>query len=251
MKVQPPSDAALDAARRALALGDVRNPADIQLEAIAGRMGAVVLYERLSTADAWLLRAEGRAIVCVDERIRGTPRAVFTIAHELGHYALHARVDHFDHCHAGSEARSDEAQWIETEADQFGTELTMPEHLAAPLCRAERPTLDDVERVARTFGTSFTASAIRYVELARAPCAVALTRKGRVRWAPESPYFPGTIAPARCVHPESAAARIPKRRAMGSAPIEVPGAAWGAREPLLEHAIPLGEAGVLSWIVAT
>ncbi|HEY2515260.1 MAG TPA: ImmA/IrrE family metallo-endopeptidase [Polyangiaceae bacterium] len=252
MKVPPPSDVAVAAARRALAAADVRRPSDIQVEAIAARLGVMIVYERLTTAEALLLHAGGRAVICIDEALRGTPRAYFAIAHELGHRALHSAIDHLAQCSAAAEARTDRAWRVETEADQFAAELLMPEALCAPFCTAAAPAFDDVERVARAFGTSFVASGIRYVELARAPCAITLLRWGRVAWAAESPFFPGMISARKRAHAASVAARLLDRSAgWTEGPVEVPGEAWGAREPLVEQAVSLGRgAGVLSWVRA-
>lgn len=253
MKVPPPSDEAVAAARRALAAADVRHPWEIQVEAIAARLGVMIVYERLATAEAFLLHAGGRgAVLCIDEAMRGTARAFFAIAHELGHRLLHPEVDHLAQCMAAAEERTDRAWRVETEADQFAAELLMPEALCAPFCTAVAPTFEDVERVSRAFGTSFVASGIRYVELASAPCAITLVRWGKVAWAAESPFFPGTIAARKRAHPASVAARLAERSAgAGEGPVEVPGVAWGARGSLVEQAVSLGRrAGVLSWVRA-
>jgi hypothetical protein len=93
-------------------------------------------------------------------------------------------------------------------------------------------------------------SAIRFVTLAKAPCAAVLFVNGRVKWAPESATFPGKIVKGRGPEPSSAAALLIGGASLGGPPREVPGEAWGGRAPFVEHAIRLPREGeVLSFIV--
>ncbi len=262
-KVKPLLPGPVAAARRVLDECDVRHPRDIHVEAMAARYGAVVLYVPITTARGAILRSANRAVIWIDEDARGEPRAGFTGAHELAHLLLHNVVDHFAQCQGDESAtfaRSAEAREadrkvraIEREANHFSTELLMPEKWAAPLCTDPRPTLDDVHRLARTFRTSFHASAIRFLELTEAPCAFVHTVDGRIKRSIETRTFPGTIVQRRPVHPDSHAARLQNERAgVNSEPREVAGAAWGCErgERLIEHTVVLGpDVGVFSWIV--
>jgi hypothetical protein len=112
-----------------------------------------------------------------------------------------------------------------------------------------RPTVEDIERLARMFNTSFEMSAIRMVQLAKAPCAVALSVDGKIKWAPESATFPGKIVQKRIVHHAAIADRARKTMRGDAGPREVPGAAWGGDAPFVEHAMRVGPGRVLSWIV--
>ena len=267
-KVKPLLPGPVAAARRVLRECDVRHPRDIRVEAIAARYGAMVVYGPLSTASGSIVRTRDHAVICVDERARGTPRGDFTVGHEFAHHLLHDVVDHFAQCDVpraappkgSSEARqareaAGRARAVEREANHFTAELSMPEQWAAPLCALPRPTLDDVHRLSRTFRTSFHASAIRFVELTSARCALVHTVGGRIKRSTETPSFPGAIVQRRSVHPRSVAARLQDRLGRGAEeqPREVPGAAWGDESGpgFVEHAIALGpELGVMSWVVA-
>jgi hypothetical protein len=259
VKVKPLLPAAVSAAREVLALADVRRASDIDIEAIAARLGVMVLYGPVATARGSLVRAGRYAIVHVDERARGQGWGDFTTAHEVGHFKMHPEADHFTQCESEDDARARGGEkqrrggsaWrIEKEANHFSTELRMPESLAAPLCAAPHPTLDDVARLVRTFPTSLTSAGLRYTQLTSAPCAWTLSVGGRVRWASESLTFPGRIVMGRLVHPRSVAAALRGERASDAAPREVPGEAWGGEGSFVEQAIGLGpKGGVLSWIV--
>jgi hypothetical protein len=265
-KVRPLLPGPVAVARRVLDECDVRHPRDICVEAIAARYGAMIVYGPVATACGTIVRTSKRAVIWVDEKVKGQPRADFTGAHELAHHLLHDVVDQFAQCEgeaataprglAETRRPRDEdrrAREVEQEANHFSTELQMPERWAAPLCGAPRPTLDDVHRVAHTFRASLRASAIRVVELTAAPCALVHTVGGRIKRSTETSAFPGTIVQRRTVHPRSVAAALQDRCAgADGSPQEVPGAAWGdfGGPGFVEHAIALGpDLGVLSWVV--
>ncbi len=115
-------------------------------------------------------------VYCNTERQspRGSPRARFTLAHELGHYfidehrnALLSGVDpHF------SQSEYESANPVEMEADAFASNLLLPrgrflaEGKRAPLGLAGVLTLS------RHFSTSITATAIRYTREELVPCTI-------------------------------------------------------------------------------
>jgi hypothetical protein len=254
-KVKPLLPGPVAVARRVLAECDVRHPRDIHVEAIAARYGAMVFYGPLTTAHGSIMRSARRAIIHIDERAKGQPRADSTCAHELAHFLMHDLVDHFVQCLGEDPLPRDadrKRHLVEREAEHFSAELRMPEAWAAPLCDVARPTLDDVHRLMRTFPASFHASAIRFVELTQAPCALVHTVGGRIKRSTETAAFPGKIVQRREVHAASAAARLQARRA-GEGRREVPGEAWGDPEGagFVEETVALGpELGVMSFVVA-
>ncbi|MFI5300487.1 MAG: ImmA/IrrE family metallo-endopeptidase [Polyangiales bacterium] len=241
MKVRRLLPHAVNVARETLIDADVRGARDIHVEAIAARHGVMVLYGPVTTARAHIVRVGRRAVVRVDASAKGEAHARFTIAHELGHHLLHDD-DHFVQCTDNSEPRRGRAWHVEREANDFATELLIPHALGAAYCEATRPVIDDVERLARVFKTSLVMSAIRFVELSRAPCAAAMVVEGKVRWATESATFPGKIVKGRAVPASAAASR-------DALPRVVPAEAWGGTEPFLEHRIPLASAAeLLCWV---
>ena len=254
-KILPECQAAIDAANEVLADAGVSHPRDIVVPAIVGKNGGHILYGPTATAKGNVVRAGKHAIIYVDETARGTPRENTTLAHELGHMKMHALVDHFSQCEPSEERRSGTSWRIEAEAYDFGRARMAPAWLAASYATALRPSLDDVERLARTFRLSLEVTFIRYVQLADAisvPCAGVLTSpSGLIKWAPETRAFPGRIVKKRALHEATFAARVlATKRDRGGAEREVPGATWGGSAPFIEQSIHLGASGgVLSWIV--
>ena len=258
MKARPLLPVAVDAAREVLALADVQRPRDIDVQAIAMRLGMRIQYGPMSTSRGWLVRGGDHAIVYVAEDARGEPRGDHTVAHEAGHFKMHKAADHFAQCDDESAkgtkkkaGRGDRAFWMEIEANHFSTELRMPESLVTPFCAMPSPTLDHMSRLTRFFPTSLSSAGLRFTQLAPAPCAWVFSAGGVVKWASESASFPGTIAKDDALHPSSVAHAVQRKRAgTDDDPREVPGAAWRGKTPFLEHAIGLGpEIGVMSWIV--
>jgi len=251
VKVKPLDPVSVAAARRILEECDVQHARDIHIEAIAARCGAMILPGKQATARGSITRAGRYAVIRIPENSMGKPWGRFTGAHETGHNCLHPLVDHFEQCHGekDDERRSGTAWRIEREANHFATELLIPEALGAPMCTAARPTVEDVDQLARTFNTSFEMSAIRMVQLSKAPCAVVLSVNGKIKWAPESVSFPGQIFQKRMLRATSVAERAWKTKRGHDVPREVPGEAWGGDAPFVEHAMRVGPGRVLSWIV--
>lgn len=254
MKAQPLRPNAVAAARAVLAEARVRHPRDINPEAIAGMCGARVVYGRLETAVALLVRGNGQAIITLDERSCGTPRERFSTLHETAHLKMHPESDHLMRCTEENGHRGGGAFILEEDANHFATESSMPEPFAAPLCKAERPKVDHVEELRATFRGSFTSAAIRYVQFSPAPCAIVFCVPtpggGVVKWSVESESFPVEIYRRQKLHPQSFAAKaIGKRPGRDRGPREVPPGTWGTSLPLLEHVMPIGpEIGVMSWV---
>jgi hypothetical protein len=116
----------------------------------------------------------------------GSPRARFTFSHELGHFYIDSHRNalktgllkpHPSFCEY-------ESNWeIEMEADHFASHFLMPSNRFAK--QAERALLGikGITKLAGDFGTSITATAVRYVKQEIVPCAVLKWQPdGRLQW---------------------------------------------------------------------
>lgn len=117
-------------------------------------------------------------------------RRRFTIAHELGHFALPTHgtrgqvsclVDDF--VVAAIDSRT------EREANQFAAELLMPRSHFGAAVRNRDPDFRLVRELAdeSRFFVSRTAAAVRTVELSRESCILVCSENGRVKWMTRSP----------------------------------------------------------------
>lgn len=154
---------------------------------LVGRLGIVVIYGPLDGPSAQIFRHRDHAVMRVSDAIVQPGRRNFTIAHELGHYVLgHGIPNGCDH------ESTERTTYQEREADVFAAELLMPEDMVSPHV-AMATSLATVRSIGEIFRTSIVASAMRYVELTAASCAVVYSKDGRVAWAKHSRVFPGRI----------------------------------------------------------
>lgn len=230
-------------------------PSKIDPFVIVGRHKIEVTYARLDGASAQIFRHGDRAIIRVSDQIVQLGRLRFTIAHEVAHFLLGHKIP--VEAALDVNARAPFSVHQEREADVFATEFLMPASWVAAYCKGTVTSLSVVHAIAQAFRVSNVAAAVRRVELADAPCAVAYSEHGRVVWAKGSATFPQRIPSQRKIGVGSVASEYFERRVLDSAPRSVPAVAWFGTDtaprtgPLVEHAelVPEpGWGGVLSLI---
>ena len=231
----------------------VDDPSKIDPFVVVGRRGIELIYAKMDGASARIFRNGDRAIIRVSDQIVQLGRLRFTIAHELGHFLLGHQIPSEAILDAGAAAPFSVHQ--EREADVFASEFLMPAEWVAPFCVGTPASLDAVHAIAKTFGTSIMASAVRYIERTSAPCAVVYSEHGNVVWAKRSSTFPGRI-PAQGFKIGFGAVAFDyyDRNVFDATPREVPSPAWlgsfassAVGASLVEHASLVAEwGGVLS-----
>lgn len=116
----------------------------------------------------------------------------FTIAHEVAHFTIEGHLDgltwtgEFALSQGHFRGRRDP---IEVEADCFASELLMPTRWAKEIVERSRPGVDAVREIARQFGTSVSAAAIRFVALSAEPAVVILSNGLEIEWVAHSEHF--------------------------------------------------------------
>lgn len=171
-------------AELAQAVADQHCPADnvddcVDPEIILGAKGITISHGDYGKAfDGMLEHRNGRFhVFCNLDRTGGqdSPRARFTVAHELGHYYLD------EHRNALSRGRApahrsrclyESKNIVEREADHFASNLLMPTRRFTAKADNVRPGFDGIIRLAKHFRTSITSTTIRYAASDIAPCAV-------------------------------------------------------------------------------
>ena len=149
----------------------IHHPREIDIELIAAHHRLLVRRMSLAHEEGRLLRTARRGIINVAERAYNSAKWRFVIAHEIGHFLRHPENDSFEACTRGDLANYTQGG-REAEANDFASELLMPEVLFKPRCDRNRPCLHDIEELAQLFRTSLTATALRFVLFAPEPCAV-------------------------------------------------------------------------------
>ena len=114
-----------------------------------------------------------------------SPRARFTLGHELGHYFIdeHRNALLLRHVSAHPSKCEYESNLVaEREADLFATHLLMPVSAFRARAKREKVGLDGILKLAKRFGTSITSTAIHYVQLGITPCAVIKWNRDGYAW---------------------------------------------------------------------
>ena len=167
-------------AELAEAVAQERCPADVvEPSAIARAKGITLSFGDYGDAFDGLLEHRAGRFHIFGNLVRlerpDAPRARFTLGHELGHYYID------EHRHAlesgrvaahGSCSEYESSLLAEQEADHFAANLLMPRRRFLAEGRSLPPGLAGVRKLAERFGTSLTATALRYADLEVCPCAV-------------------------------------------------------------------------------
>lgn len=255
MKPRKRSERAVAGALALLDAARVREPGDLDVEALAAACGAYVVYGSLPREDGNRLRAGGATIITVREAWRGTPRGLFTIAHETGHNAMHAEIDQLGRCTDGDGTERDARWQLEREADDFAAELILTEAFVRPeIARMERSAslaFDDVCALGDRFRASPEATGVRVAEFVTdAEVALVCSRDGHVQWAIESIPYDGRIVKRRALAKGTIARRLGAETGVSGAVVrdDVPGELWGTGGRLIEESVRTDYGVVLSWL---
>ena len=167
----------------------IRDPADLDVQAIAWELGAFVREEPLDGAAARVARYGDKAIITVSTRLREPGQRRFAVAHELGHLVLHGKDSALCLClesdlemnARASQRGIADAQDREHDANRFASALLMPTKLFAPRCNA-KPCFATVEALVEAFKASLTATALRYIDFCKELGAVVYSKSRRIKW---------------------------------------------------------------------
>ena len=133
---------------------------------------------------------KGGAIFLKPGQNRGRRR--FSVAHELGHYHIPTHTNGLRECgESALQASQDYGRRVEWEANSFAAELLMPTRLFRRDARKRDVSFEAVYELTShdMYDVSATAAARRMVELSNEPCALVVTRRGRVEWQERSRFY--------------------------------------------------------------
>jgi hypothetical protein len=167
----------------------IRDPKDLDVEAIAIDAGVSVRFAPLIGCEATLVGFGTRAIATIRHSpVRGRER--FSIGHELAHWELH-RGKSF-RCGVDEPALNLESNVaLEREADEFASHLLMPRPLFNPVVRSFKwPSIAQVQKVAETFQTSQSATLIRLAKVDTLPVIIACYSLQKRLWYCAAPHVP-------------------------------------------------------------
>jgi len=167
------------------------DPTELPLELIVYGRGATLIEKPLKNSEGRIVFGKSRAIITVNSNITYEGKRRFIIAHELGHFEMHRNKVKI---HNDTDATLEYFNTgnLETEANEFASELLMPEHLFISECAGKKFSPDLIRSLAGKFQTSATSTAYKYFELGDHPICLFYSHNNKVRYwkRPEGyPHF--------------------------------------------------------------
>ena len=179
------------AAQKMMSECGIDDPTDIPLDLIVYGRGATLVEKPLHNSEGRIVFGENKAIISVNSDISYEGKRRFVIAHELGHFELHsnllpvhndtdATLEYFKNGHQ------------ETEANEFASELLMPENLFMAECKGNKFGPDLMRHLAERFQTSLTSTVYKYFELGDHPICLFYSYNNQIKYwkrPEEYPHF--------------------------------------------------------------
>ena len=213
----------------ARALARELRSAEPDLAQIARRLGLEIREVDADGFDGALVRVRGVpcGVIAIRKSIREPGRKQFTLAHEIGHFLLPERDATERVCTNWDIGNwGDASQQAEREADAFAAEILMPTTVTRPMVDSAKPSLQAIEKIAKRFGTSFSAAAWRYCDLTKHACAIVWSTQDKIEWSMRSEAFTYTLRRGAPVTDGTLAFRIFHGAAVPKQPQLVPANLW-------------------------
>ena len=140
----------------------IREPEDLDIEAIAQHCGATIVYKALFGCEARIMGIDNKAIITVNARST-LERQRFSAGHELGHWMRDRGTAAFQ-CNEQMFVREWSSDNPEKRANRFASDLLLPAKIFRPLAKEYPVTFETVQKLAAIFKMSLSATAIRLVE---------------------------------------------------------------------------------------
>lgn len=182
----------------------ITEPEEIDVEAIAYYTGATVVYRKLDGCAARIVGKEDKAVISVDPNVNPGRRR-FSIGHEIGHW-MRDRGKTIVSCQQqdfrrpwGYEYRKDP----ESMANEYASDLLMPEFMFKPAAINRPMTFDTVEKLKDKFLTSRTATAIKLIKCGSFPAMLVCHSRGGRKWYSRGDDIPDYLHPHRDLSPDT------------------------------------------------
>lgn len=181
-------------------------PGDLTLKEIAYALNACVKESDLGGSQGRILMNGEHAVITIDSKVKLEAKRNFILAHEIAHLTLHKDVKPLF-----SDTHKTLSEWLakgkhELEANKFASELLMPSALFKSRIIGKKMNLDLIRETADFFGTSQTATLLKYKDLGEFSISIIYMENGIVKWKTESEGFPLKFLPNGSRAPEGSVA---------------------------------------------
>ena len=159
----------------------IDDPTEFPLDIIVSGRGATLIEKPLQNSEGRIVFGTDSAIITINSEIPYEGKKRFVMAHELGHFEMHrnlitvhndtdATLEFFKNGHQ------------ETEANEFASELLMPEHLFIKECKDKKFSPDLLRQLSERFQTSITSVAYKYFELGYHPICLFYSHNNQIKY---------------------------------------------------------------------
>lgn len=180
------------AAQRLMNDCGIHDPTEIPLDLIVFGRGATLIEKPLVNSEGRIVFGEDSAIITVNSEILYPGKKRFVIAHELGHFEMHRNVI-VVHNDTDATLEFFKNGHQETEANEFASELLMPEHLFKKECNGKKFSPDLLRQLSDRFKTSITSVAYKYFELGSHPICLFYSHNNKVLYWKRPDNYPHFI----------------------------------------------------------
>ena len=160
---------------------------NLPMDLFVAGLDAILIEEPLANCDGKIVFGNTKAVIKVNSQIQFTERKRFVVAHEVGHLVMHKNIqlpdDTFANFNiiAGMEKALKSGKQ-ELEANEFASELLMPEQLFLKESSRKPFTPLLIKQLAERFKTSLTATIFRYLQFDLHPICLIFIENGKVRY---------------------------------------------------------------------
>lgn len=152
-------------------------------------LGIELFYSDELDAEAYFIRTHSTSVIVVkDSNCTYSSRQSFSIAHELGHFTIPGHRDEYK-CTLEDLNSYTANMRYEKEANDFASELLMPSKYFDVDVRKTILSMNTLISLSEKYGTSLTATAIRYIKKTSDPGAIVCSKDGKILYAYKSPTF--------------------------------------------------------------
>lgn len=169
----------------------ITEPNEVELETVVKTEGVLLETKPIKGADGRIVFHGKRAVIVVSSQITHPGRRRFVIAHELGHFKMHKELKTNFQCTEADFLDFHTNGSHETEANVFASEFLMPKFIFKNEMPKGKAPHECVFSLSDKFQTSWTATAMRFVQHGNFPSCLLFSKAGFVKWYKRSDDFIG------------------------------------------------------------
>lgn len=161
---------------------------DLEMDLFVAGIDAMLIEEKLTNCDGKIIFGNSKVVIKVNSEIQFSVRKRFVTAHEIGHLVMHRNMqlpdDTFANFNiiAGMEKALKNGRQ-ELEANEFASELLMPEKLFLKEAKGKKFTPLLIKNLSERFKTSLTATIFRYMQFEQLqPLCVVFIENEKVKY---------------------------------------------------------------------